>query len=215
MSSPFTSSPRYLGIIVADKWGDISVDCTFSRRISFNPEFVKFIMKESFECVAPSCVSEWESGEGQMSDEYVKGMESSISKRYSVYNLECKINNASAESFISLVDSSVGAGDGSSSAGEDTTGDGAGEGSSVGAGSSSAGEPTGAGEGNCIADAIYGASPAFNDALKACGSETVVGEFGSETVVGDTTITYDYSACPLSHLTEACAADNRKLHCRS
>ena len=81
---------------------------------------------------------------------------------------------------------------------------GAGEGSSVGAGSSSAGEPTGAGEGNCIADAIYGASPAFSDAIEACFSTTVV----------ETTITYDYSACPLSRLTEACTADNRKLHCR-
>ena len=74
----------------------------------------------------------------------------------------------------------------------------------VGVGSSSAGEPTGAGEGNCIADAIYGASPAFSDAIEACFSATVV----------ETTITYDYSACPLSRLTEACAADNGKLDCR-
>jgi hypothetical protein len=90
MSCPFTSSQRYLGTIVADKWGDISVDCTYKEDNSV----VKFINKESHWCVATSCVSEWESGQGQMSDEFLKEWESSWNELMG--DFRCKINRSSA-----------------------------------------------------------------------------------------------------------------------
>jgi hypothetical protein len=101
MSCPFTSSQRYLGTIVAG-FGEINWDCTYKEDNSV----LNIIDKESHWCVATSCVSEWESGQGQMSDEFLKEWESSknefmvfsaMAMGYEfgrVTSVECKINSA-------------------------------------------------------------------------------------------------------------------------
>jgi hypothetical protein len=124
----------FLGTLVADRGGDVGVDCTVQGQ-----SFFKAIFKENFECLRTSCVSWWESGEGgPFSDEYREGLEGLLSDLAGADDVECKIYSASADS------SAVGAGETSTvgtNAGEDTGA--AEEGSSVG---TNAGEDTGAAE---------------------------------------------------------------------
>jgi hypothetical protein len=83
--------------MVGVKFGDISAECTFSTR-----ESVFTVIEISYPwCVATSCVSEWESGDNQMSDEFVKAYE--IWSSFNVANsyeaddddVECKISSLS------------------------------------------------------------------------------------------------------------------------
>jgi hypothetical protein len=124
----------FLGTLVADRGGDVGVDCTVQGQ-----SFFKAIFKENFECLRTSCVSWWESGEGgPFSDEYREGLEGLLSDLAGADDVECKIYSASADS------SAVGAGETSTvgtNASEDTGA--AEEGSSVG---TNAGEDTGAAE---------------------------------------------------------------------
>jgi hypothetical protein len=133
----------YIGTLVEENWGDIIGDCT-----TVMGESVKIIYKESFECVTTSCVTEWESVEGQMSDKMVKEMESHMSENLAAYfgneagDVECKIDSSST------VGSSVGTGEGSavgSSSADQPNGAGAGAGAaeSLSAAGSSAGTATG------------------------------------------------------------------------
>jgi len=106
---------------------------------------VKQINKESFICVATSCVSEWESVVGQMPDEFVKEAEIVMSESLADASgdefVECKIESSTTvESSVAAAGEGPAAG--SSSAGEATTGAGAAE--SLAAGSS-AGKATGTG----------------------------------------------------------------------
>jgi hypothetical protein len=96
MSCPFTSSQRYLGTIVAG-FGEINWDCTYKEDNSV----LNIIDKESHWCVATSCVSEWESGQGQMSDELIKELEKVMdtvvmAMGYEANDVRCKINRSSA-----------------------------------------------------------------------------------------------------------------------
>jgi hypothetical protein len=69
---------------------------------TYKHESFQLISKESFECIPASCVSEWESGEGHMSDEPEKALERYIHEVYGAYKAECKINSLSAESLAAL-----------------------------------------------------------------------------------------------------------------
>jgi hypothetical protein len=119
MSSPFTSSERHIGTIVA--FFDVGVDCTFMS------QSLKIITKGLPYCIPLSCVSDWESvGKDEFltnSDELVKEIKDMFSEVFAEEGIEsgdgeCKMNS------FSIVDSSVNAGErsviGTSSAGEPT-----------------------------------------------------------------------------------------------
>jgi len=96
------SERYYLGTIVADKWGDIGMNCTFLHKHDDSQtnerESFQLIYKESSECIPASCVSEWESGEGHMSDEFQKALERYIQELLEVSDVECNVNSVSADS---------------------------------------------------------------------------------------------------------------------
>jgi hypothetical protein len=98
MFPPFTSSERYLGILVEDKFGDLSYDCNF-----WNGEFIGIIEKSSPWCVATSCVSEWESADGQLPEGLKKTFESIMTSNvanenaYAFDDVQCKISSSAGK----------------------------------------------------------------------------------------------------------------------
>ena len=94
MSSPFTSSERHIGTIVA--FFDVGVDCTFMS------QSLKIITKGLPYCIPLSCVSDWESTKGQLTDVEKEVVEKETENIYSELlaaegidsgDGECKMND--------------------------------------------------------------------------------------------------------------------------